>query len=82
LASSILLSNICIVNPALEGKSFMMAIGRGALLGLIAYGAYDFTNHATLAKWPVQVTVVDLLWGICVTALASAVAYMVISKTI
>lgn len=69
-----------VVNPALEAKSLTLALQRGAFLGLLAYGAYDFTNHATLAKWPIQITVVDLLWGITITAIASAVAYLVISR--
>jgi uncharacterized membrane protein len=68
------------VAPALETKSFVLAVQRGAFLGLLAYGAYDFTNQATLAKWPWQVTVVDLLWGITITALASGVTYLVVSK--
>ncbi len=68
------------VGPALEAKSLMLALGRGALLGLLAYGAYDLTNHATIARWPGVVTLVDLLWGVLVTALASAIAYLVITR--
>lgn len=55
------------------GKVFML----GALLGLAAYGAYDFTNHATLRDWPTVVTVVDLLWGMVVTGMTSAVAVVI-----
>ncbi len=69
-----------VVNPALAAKSLSSAIFRGALLGLLAYGAYDLTNHATLAKWPMKVTIVDMLWGTVLTALVSAIAYLVISK--
>ncbi len=69
-----------VVNPALEAKSFQLALTRGAFLGLLAYGAYDFTNHATIAKWPIQITIVDLLWGMSMTALASGVAYLVVTK--
>ncbi len=70
-----------VVNPAVEAKSFMLAIGRGAFLGLLAYGAYDLTNHATLARWPTIVTIVDLMWGVFVTAAASAVAYLIATRT-
>lgn len=69
-----------VVNPAVEAKSLMLAIGRGALLGLLAYGAYDFTNHATLARWPGVVTLIDLLWGVFATATASAIAYLIVTK--
>jgi uncharacterized membrane protein len=46
---------------------------RGALFGLVAYATYDLTNLATLAGWPLSVTIVDLAWGAaitCATALA------------
>ncbi|MBP6884150.1 MAG: DUF2177 family protein [Candidatus Pacebacteria bacterium] len=64
-----------VVNPALEAKSLSTAVMRGAFLGLIAYGTYDLTNQATLAKWPLNVTLIDMAWGIFVTALVSAIAY-------
>lgn len=65
------------ITPALEAKSLMVAIYRGAFLGLLAYGAYDFTNQATLAKWPVAITIVDLLWGVTLTAAASGIVYLI-----
>lgn len=69
-----------VVNPALASKSLSSAVYRGALLGLLSYGAYDLTNQATLANWPLKVTIVDMLWGMVVTALVSTIAYLVISK--
>lgn len=64
-----------VVLPALrEGGGPGRALAYGALLGLAAYGAYDFTNHATLRDWPLSVTLVDLAWGTFVTAAASAVS--------
>jgi len=58
-----------IVNPAIAEDRPVSALWRGALLGLLAYGAYDLTNLATLRNWPVTLTVVDLLWGTLMTAL-------------
>jgi uncharacterized membrane protein len=46
----------------------------GALLGLVVYGVYDFTNYATLRQWPFALTLVDVTWG----SLASAAAAMVV----
>lgn len=63
------------VMPAHAGRSALMALGLGALLGLVAYGTYDFTNLATLRGWPAAVSLVDLAWGIVVTAIASAAGY-------
>jgi uncharacterized membrane protein len=50
----------------------------GALLGLVAYGTYDFTNQATLKNWPVIVTVVDLIWGAVITGSVSMLAVWII----
>jgi uncharacterized membrane protein len=46
----------------------------GALLGLVVYGVYDFTNYATLRQWPFVLTLADTAWG----ALASAAAAVVV----
>lgn len=66
------------VMPAVAAQSWAAALWRGALLGLAAYGAYDLTNHATIANWPTIVTVVDMLWGIVVSAATSVIAYYLI----
>ena len=46
----------------------------GALLGLFAYGVYDLTNLALLAGWTVKISLLDVAWGACATALAAAAA--------
>lgn len=63
------------VLPAVAAGSWTAALWQGALLGLAAYGAYDLTNHATIAGWPKIMTFVDMGWGVLVTATASVVAY-------
>lgn len=35
----------------------------GGLFGLIIYGVFDFTNHAILKQWPLNLIVLDLVWG-------------------
>ena len=67
------------VLPAVASESAVGALWRGALLGLAAYGAYDLSNHATIAGWPVIITVVDIIWGMAVTALTSLLAYWIIN---
>lgn len=62
-----------IVHFAVRGAaSLRMAAGHGALLGLLCYGTYDMTNLATLNDWPVEVAVVDVIWGGVITGAASA----------
>jgi uncharacterized membrane protein len=67
------------VLPAFSTGSWVEAIWRGALLGIAAYGAYDLSNHATIAKWPLSVTLTDMAWGTVVTALTSVIAYLVLA---
>ena len=65
------------VAPALASGSWKSALLHGALLGLVAYGTYDLTNLVTLRDWPVALSVVDLLWGTCVSAVAATAGYLV-----
>jgi uncharacterized membrane protein len=46
--------------PAAREGDLPGALLKGALLGLMAYGAYNLTNQATVARWPLIVTVVDV----------------------
>ena len=46
----------------------------GALFGLFAYGTYDLTNLATLKTWSLKLSLIDMAWGACVSAGASATA--------
>lgn len=64
------------VLPALAQQSWVTALVLGALLGFIAYGTYDLTNLATLAGWPVLVSVVDMIWGAVLTATVVLAGYM------
>ena len=68
-----------VVAPALErGDSLMPTFVMGALLGLASYGAYNFTNNATLKHWPSVVTAVDLIWGMTMTGASAAAATFII----
>jgi uncharacterized membrane protein len=63
--------------PAHLNSSFVEALWRGALLGLVAYATYDLTNMATMKGWSPLVTVVDLVWGAVLTAIVSSAAYFI-----
>ncbi|MEM9336596.1 MAG: DUF2177 family protein [Patescibacteria group bacterium] len=57
--------------PAAEKSSVITALTLGALYGFFTYATYDLTNLATLRDWPLQVVIVDMLWG---TVLGASVA--------
>lgn len=64
------------VVPALNGGSWISALGAGALLGLVAYGTYDVTNLATLRNWSLSVSLLDMAWGTALTATAATGGYL------
>ncbi|MCR8550305.1 DUF2177 family protein [Salipiger sp. P9] len=49
--------------PALNAGRPAQALLGGALLGLMCYGTYEFTNLATLRGWSFQQVLIDTIWG-------------------
>lgn len=62
------------------GGPIAAAARRGAGLGLIGYGTYEFTNYATVAAWTPTLVLLDTAWGMTVTACVAAMAQFVASK--
>jgi uncharacterized membrane protein len=50
----------------------------GALLGLVVYGVYDFTNYSTLRQWPFVLVLVDVAWGTAATAACSTAVRLLV----
>ncbi|MEZ4386220.1 MAG: DUF2177 family protein [Candidatus Krumholzibacteriia bacterium] len=67
---------IFVVEPGLRTGSLRWTLGRAALFGLVTYATYDLTNLATVAGWPVLVTVVDLAWGTVLSGAVSLVGHL------
>ena len=63
------------VAPALQARSARRAIALGALFGFFTYMTYELTNLATLRDWPLRVVIVDLIWGVFLSAAAAAAGY-------
>ncbi len=61
--------------PAHEKGQLSVAIWRGAVFGLLAYGTYDLTNLSTLRGWAWQVSAIDMVWGTVLTGTVATVAY-------
>ena len=68
---------ILAVRPNDAVQSVPQSLGRGIVLGLAAYGAYELTNLATLEGWSELVTVVDIVWGAVLTATSAVIATQV-----
>lgn len=61
------------IAPSLQKWNFLETAINSALLGLVIYGVYDFTNLATLRDWSLLVTFVDMFWGAFLFATTSLV---------
>ncbi len=57
--------------PAARAVDPSSALIGGILLGLMAYGTYEFTNYATLRDWSIQQVAVDTIWGGVLTGFAA-----------
>ncbi len=68
---------ILVVWPAVERQSMARAVFLGALLGIVAYAAYDLTNLATMKGFPVLVAVVDISWGAILCAGVCSITYSI-----
>ena len=62
------------VLPGLAEGGWTKALLWGGLFGLFAYGTYDLTNLATLKTWSLKLSLIDMAWGMCVSAAACATA--------
>jgi len=72
----IALGVLLFVLPKANG-SLTLALIWGALLGMITYGIYDFTNYSILANWPWKITLIDFAWGTVLCSVSSLIAAFV-----
>lgn len=68
------------IAPAVQSGNYTTAILNGVLLGMLCYATYDLTNMATIAKWPLSVTIVDILWGGFITGACATATYFISTK--
>jgi len=67
--------------PALSSGQTFQAFVTGFILGILAYGTYEFTNFATLKGWSIQMVMVDVVWGGVLTG-TSALAGVIVIKSL
>ncbi len=66
----------------LNTPNWWMALINGALLGFLAYATYDLTNLSTLKGWPIQITIIDLVWGTFLGGVVSLVTFLIASPLV
>jgi uncharacterized membrane protein len=49
------------------------------LLGFCIYGIYEGTNHAMFKKWPLQIALMDTIWGGILFSATTYITYILLS---
>lgn len=75
---AIVLGIIFFVIPKANGN-VLSALMWGAVFGAITYGIYDFTNYAIIANWPLKITIIDIIWGMTLCGITSAISVIAIN---
>ena len=71
---------IIVLEPALANNSLKQAFWYGLVLGIVAYGTYNFTNMATVSNWSPYVVFVDTAWGGVLTGSSSILGIFIAKK--
>lgn len=58
-----------------QPTSLGLALTKGAVLGLVAYGTYNLTGAAVIKGWSTQMALIDIAWGAALTATMAGMAY-------
>ena len=65
------------VLPGVAKDSVRHAALWGALFGFFTYATYDLTNLALLKDWPLNIVVVDILWGVVLCTLVATLRFYI-----
>ncbi|WP_395339172.1 DUF2177 family protein [Ningiella sp. W23] len=78
-AAFYLIYSACILRLTIfnGAKPNIISVGLNAfVLGVASYGAYNLTNYAIIADWPLGITFKDWAWGTCVTTMSAIIGYL------
>ena len=77
--SAIIVYTLCVLGITIfiiptTGDNLSMASLYGALYGLVLYGFYNFTNYSVFTGWPLNITLIDTVWGTILCSITSVTA--------
>ena len=68
---------VLVIWPNMNSTNLKLVLLSG-LFGLVSYATYDLTNLATIDKWPIVVTIVDMVWGFGLSATTAVISRLLI----
>ncbi len=63
---------VCWLHAVRDAPTVLVALKKGAGLGLVGYAVYELTNWAVIAGWPAVLVPIDIVWGVVLTGLSAA----------
>lgn len=63
--------------PAIESGDYVGVFVRGAILGLLAYGTYEFTSMSIMKNWDWTMVAMDTAWGGFLTGISAVLGLWV-----
>ncbi len=66
--------------PALRQADPTSAAVRGAVIGAMAYGTYEFTSMTIMKGWSVEMVATDTIWGAVLTSFAAWAGVMLMLR--
>mgnify|MGYP002749928521 FL=1 len=64
------------VVPAVSKDSWQHAMLYGALFGFFTYMTYELTNLALLKDWPLNIVLVDIIWGVVLCTAVATLSFI------
>lgn len=68
---------VFVIEPAVSKGSWSHALIYGAFFGFITYMTYELTNYALIKGWPWQIVIIDIAWGVVLSAIVAVVSYFI-----
>lgn len=65
------------VLPAVAKDSLRHAMLYGALFGFFTYMTYELTNLALLKGWPLNIVVIDIMWGVVLCFAVASIGFYI-----
>ncbi|MBK5967393.1 MULTISPECIES: DUF2177 family protein [Thiorhodovibrio] len=64
------------VVPGLRRQSLVHTLAMAPAFGLFTYATYELTNMATLPDWPLNLVLIDTLWGMALCTMVASLSYL------
>ena len=65
------------VLPGIERNSWHYAALWGALYGFFTYATYELTNLALIKDWPLNIVIVDIIWGVILCTVVATLSFYI-----